>query len=336
MTPRNQLQITVVIPTINRLAALTRCLAALEVQSLAREQFEVVVVDDGSTDGTTQYLAARAASGTCRYLALSQGGPARARNAGVRTALGRVIVFIGDDIYAAPDFLEQHLRVHAASPGDTTAVVGRTEWAQTVRITPLMRYDRLGQFDYHDIDAGRVDPDNLPFRFFYTSNVSIARSFLERHRLHFDEEFRHAMGEDGELAYRAFRHGLRLRYRPEALAYHDHPVTFTASRARFRLKGEVTILQARKHPEWADLTFLRLDWRGRLRHAVRGACARALVPVLNWADKRELEIDAWHLGKAYDFVFAEAEFTGMRQALARATSSTVSAEGRVRATARPS
>ena len=313
----DQPHITVIIPTMNRLAALTRCLAGLEAQTLARNEFEILVIDDGSRDGTLEYLASVADSGRCRYIALSQGGPARARNAGIRAARGRLMVFIGDDIYATPSFLEEHLRIHAAGTDDAVSVLGRTEWAPTLHVTPLMRYEKLGQFDYHEIESRLVDPTNLPYRFFYTSNVSVARSFLERHHLFFDEDFRHAMGEDGEFAYRAAQHGFRLRYQRDALAYHDHPTTFSASRARFRLKGEVTILQAQKHPEWADLSFLRRTWRGRLRHAVRRGGARALVPVLTWADQRELDIQTWRLGWAYDFVFAEAELQGMQQAFER-------------------
>ena len=311
------LRISVIIPTRNRLAALKRCLAALEAQTLPRDAWEVIVVNDGSTDGTAEYLTTGAAAGTWRYTALSQGGPARARNAGIREARGRVLVFIGDDIYPTPAFLERHLAAHDAVGNDATAVLGRTEWANTLHVTPLMRYEGLGQFDYHEIDAGAADVNasDLPFRFFYTSNVSVCRTFLERHGLLFDEDFRQAMGEDGEFAFRARRHGLRLRYEPVALAHHDHPTTFTAARARCRLKGEVTILQARKHPDWANLEFLALDWRGRIRHGVRRLCAGALVPVLTWADLEELEIDAWRLGWAFDFVFAEAEFSGMRRAL---------------------
>ncbi|MEQ1907642.1 MAG: glycosyltransferase family 2 protein [Vicinamibacterales bacterium] len=307
-------RISVIIPTRNRLDALKRCLAALDAQTLPRDEWEVIVVNDGSTDGTDEYLTSGAAAGIWRYTALSQGGPARARNAGIREARGRVLVFIGDDIYATPAFLERHLALHDSRDGDATAVLGRTEWAHTLHVTPLMRYEGLGQFDYHEIEAGAVDASDLPFRFFYTSNVSVCRSFLERHGLLFDEDFRQAMGEDGEFAFRARRHGLRLRYEPDALAHHDHPTTFTAARKRCRLKGEVTILQAHKHPEWANLEFLALGWRGRIRHGLRRLWARALVPVLTWADLQELEIDAWRLGWAFDFVFAEAEFAGMRDA----------------------
>jgi glycosyltransferase involved in cell wall biosynthesis len=311
------LDITVVIPTKNRLGALKQCLTALDRQTLPRQRWEVLVVDDGSTDDTAAFLSAQADAGVLRTLSLTSGGPARARNAAIRDARGELLVFIGDDTYPAPAFLEQHLAAGGAPASDTVAVVGLTEWASTAHVTPLMRYSGLGQFDYHLVDQGRVDAEDLPFWFFYTSNVSICRSFLLRHNLLFDEDFRHAMGEDGELAYRAVRYGLRLRYAPAAVAFHDHPTTFSATRARFRLKGEVTILQARKHHEWADLGFLTLSWRGRLRHALRRAVAGTLAPGLAWLDRREIDFSAWHLGWAFDFVFEVAEFDGMLAAFGR-------------------
>jgi glycosyltransferase involved in cell wall biosynthesis len=313
------LQISVIIPTRNRLDVLKQCLAALDTQTLPRDQWEAIVIDDGSADGTVEYLAECRAAGTCHSIALAHGGPARARNVGIRAARGRVLIFIGDDIYATPTLLEQHLAAQKVADSDAVAVIGRTVWAPTAHVTPLMRHEGLRQFDYHEIDAGLVDAGNLPFRFFYTSNVSVCRSFLERHGLLFDEDFRHAMGEDGELAYRACKRGLRLRYEPEALAHHDHPTNFAEARARFRLKGEVTILQAHKHSDWADLTFLALGWRARLRHGLRRVCADALTPALSWVDRQELDLQTWRIGWAFDFAFAEAEFGGMRTAWIKAS-----------------
>lgn len=307
--------LTVIVPTRNRLNVLQKCLAALDAQTLAAAHWELVIVDDGSTDGTRDYLQDRGGSRPFRMIATSAGGPAKARNAGIRVARGEILVFIGNDILPTPTFLEHHLAWHRRYDVETTAILGRTEWVTTEPVTPLMRYQRLGQFDYHRIGRD-IDPQNLPFSFFYTSNVSVRRSFLEHHHLLFDEDFRHAMGEDGELGYRAQRQGLRLRYNPEALAYHEHPTTFLASRARFHLKGRVTILQASKHPDWADLSFLSMGWRGRLRHHLRRLAASLLAPMLALADRLGLDIDAWRLGRALDFVFETAEIDGMLQALA--------------------
>src|SRR6267378_524730 len=97
---------SVVIPTYNRLDMLLRVLDALERQADAPE-FEVIVVDDGSTDGTASTVAKRAGD---RLLFRSQpnGGPGNARNHGVTLASGRVVVFIGDDTVPEPTFLAEH------------------------------------------------------------------------------------------------------------------------------------------------------------------------------------------------------------------------------------
>src|SRR5436190_4095805 len=94
--------VTVVIPTCNRMSVLLKCLEALARQTWPQPQRDVIVVDDGSTDGTFDSLRPFIQSGELRYHRLSSGGPARARNVGLRLALGEIIVFIGDDIICTP------------------------------------------------------------------------------------------------------------------------------------------------------------------------------------------------------------------------------------------
>ena len=160
---------SVVIPTYNRLTMLLRVLEALEQQRNA-PSFEVIVINDGSTDDTDRALSQRKG---IVYRAQPNGGPGRARNHGVSLASGEFVIFIGDDTVPEPDFVAEHARIHAG--GDAlTACLGYTGWPRGERVTAFMDYinDYGLQFGYRLIDDGAV----VPFNFFYTSNISLPRS----------------------------------------------------------------------------------------------------------------------------------------------------------------
>ena len=214
----------IIIPTYNRAAALKLCLQHLERQTFAF--FEVVVVDDGSTDSTQDemqdYILAPKLS--LRYVRQKNSGPARARNLAVSMAAAPLCVFIGDDILCSPGFAAAHLGFHRQRPGLAQAGLGLTQWASVGQtVTPFMRWmDQSGaQFDYQALKAG-TPPD---WRHFYTSNLSLKTELLRKHP--FDERFTKAMVEDVELGYRLMMlEELEIGFLPEALADHLHPTDF--------------------------------------------------------------------------------------------------------------
>ena len=103
---------SVVIPTFRRPETLFPVLDALGRQ-VAPPEFEVVVVDDGSGDDTPARLAAYRPAYPFRYFSQSNGGPASARNRGVREARGRIVLFLGDDTVPEPALLSVHGKAHA-------------------------------------------------------------------------------------------------------------------------------------------------------------------------------------------------------------------------------
>lgn len=310
------MRLSVVIPTLDREVKLTRVLEALSRQAPeVPGGCEVLVADDGSSDGTHNLLSALEAEGRLRALLLSHGGPARARNSAAAQAQGELLLFLGDDTTPEPGFLAGHERAHRETPGPV-AVLGHTAWDdERMRVTPFLRYlnDRGAQFGYGLIQ----DPENVPFNFFYTSNVSLPRSlFSDLHG--FDETFPAAAWEDVELAYRASRAGngsvpFRIVYRPGLRARHDHPTNLADFLARQRRSGSAAAVLAGKHPELA--TWLGVE--NALRVSERRPLAVSVLAVgLSVLDPLGVPLP----GRVYDKILRRDYLVGLKEQLARAPS----------------
>ncbi len=265
-----------VVPTHRRPDLLRRCLAALAGQQTPAEAFEVVVVDDASGDGTPDVLAESAAAmPNLRWASLPRNaGPATARNHGVAMARGPVVLFIDDDIVATPSLVGTHLRLHEAG-SDNLGVVGLVEWHPDLPVTPFMTWlDGTDlQFAFgNGLAPGPVDP---PQRAFYTCNLSLRRPAFDAAG-GFDERFPHPAYEDVELGWRLGRRGLRLEYRPEALAWHARAVTLSDFCARMAMVAESAVLLRRSHPEVPVEVEAPPGgpWQSLLRHVLRPVAQR--------------------------------------------------------------
>ena len=240
---------SVVVPTWNRLATLLRVIDALDAQK-DPPSFEMIVVDDGSTDETAKVLGAlageRAGKAPLRFESQKNSGPGRARNRGVELATGRYVVFIGDDTVPESSFLAEHARVHRDSRDDAmTACLGYTGWPPEEPVTAFMDYinDYGLQFGYRLIRDGDV----VPFNFFYTSNISIDRALIAAHP--FDTSFPAAAWEDIEIAYRLEAKGLKIRYNARAVTRHYHRMTVDSFAKRQFTVGRSGAIFFEKHPE---------------------------------------------------------------------------------------
>ena len=213
--------ISVIIPTYNRSSALLWCLEHLETQTF--RNFDVVIVDDGSSDDTAGAVAHYKLSSSLRILYVHQenGGPAKARNTAVRVASSPICLLIGDDILASPHMVECHLDFHHEQSELAACGLGLTRWeTRRQELTPFMRYFEQVQFAYTDLSLG-TQPD---WRHFYTSNLSVKTELLRRYL--FDERYPKAAMEDVELAYRIRRsEELKIVFLPKALAWHYHPTS---------------------------------------------------------------------------------------------------------------
>jgi GT2 family glycosyltransferase/SAM-dependent methyltransferase len=255
---------SIVIPTRDRRESVLRALAALERQDIDPGAFEVLVVDNGSTDGTAD--AVRGHAGALRLRLVEEGRPGRAPacNAGIAASRGRIVILLDDDMEPAPGWLAAHLRAHD-TPG--RAVVGAAPTAAPSR-SIAGRYLQ-GRFDRHLHKLARTEVQT--FRDVYTGNFSI-----ERHHLlelgGFDEQFAGYGNEDGELAIRLMARDVRFAYAPDAVALQHQDKDLQRAFADARAKGANAVRLANVHPGAQDDLAL-----GRPASRRRTVVRRALV-----------------------------------------------------------
>jgi glycosyltransferase involved in cell wall biosynthesis len=239
-------EVSVVIPTHDRMDIFPEVVAGLEAQQGA-PPFELIVVDDGSGEATTRFLETHDFKIPTLVLHQANQGPAMARNTGVLAARGRLVAFLGDDTVPSPRWLAAHRAAHARfGDGASLAVIGYTAWHQRMRVTPFLRYiNEFGlQFGYSLIS----NPEDVPFNFFYTSNLSLRRQLLLDEP--FDLRFPYAAWEDIELAYRLKqRRNLRLVYERSATVEHYHPTDLKRFMARQERAGYSGVVFWKLHPE---------------------------------------------------------------------------------------
>ena len=271
---------SVVIPTYNRLPILQKCLRALEEQFIEPpvERYEVVVVDDGSSDDTVPWLRAHAAAlPHVRLICQEHGGPAEGRNRGVEEACGDVIVFIDSDLVVTPTFLVCHARALAAAwrrRGDhlcfTYGAVVNT-----------------ANFDVPTSEPHKLT--DLSWAYFATGNVAIDRGVLERAGL-FDTGFHLYGWEDLELGERLRQLGVVLVRAPEAVGYHWHPALSLEQIPNLmrveRERAKMALVFFRKHPSRRVRFIVQYTWLHRLLWELLTLGGlineRSLRPLLAW------------------------------------------------------
>jgi GT2 family glycosyltransferase len=236
----DQPRISVVVPTYNRLDTLHYVIPSLVGQDLRAGEFEVLVADSNSTDGTKEFLAEVAREYPyLRHLPGPYTGRAMARNAGIAAARARIVLFTDADIIASPDLLSQHL-AHHDRPG-TRAVVGMEVQVDSYQDYLAKRDRRELRQPLHGERHKR-----LSWLYFLTGNASVPRAQLERVG-RFDEDFTGYGHEDLELGYRLQQAGIPIEYEPNAVDYHWHPVPWDEQQGKYELAGRSTVRFYRKH-----------------------------------------------------------------------------------------
>ncbi|MBI4320708.1 MAG: glycosyltransferase [Chloroflexi bacterium] len=206
------MRFSVVIPTHNRKELLQQVLLALAGQSYAQDHYEVVVVVDGSEDGTIDMLRQIEVPYGLRWMCQERRGVARSRNAGAACAQGEIILFLDDDVIPVPDLLAEHARHHH---DEKAVVIGRLSPAVGSKRPGWARWEeQLLDRHFRTLDEKRR---KVVGRHVYSGNFSVRKSHFVAIG-GFDETLPRA--EDIDLGYRLEQRGLHFYFSPRANGIH--------------------------------------------------------------------------------------------------------------------
>ena len=244
----DELVASVVISTFNRADALIETLETLAQQDLAHDRYEVIVVDDGSTDHTWSVLDRASMPYGLRKLRHEKNrGVSAGRNSGIREARGRNLIFVSDDVLTPPDFIRRHVEMLERMPGYW--VVGAFRQRDSLTDTPFGRYlDELEREFERARTTHQIGPGLWEMAWPTARNLSLPRADIERIGL-FDERFRTTC-EDQDLAQRARRIGIRFVYATEIDCVHNDQTADLARYCNFQERGASdTVACVRRSPE---------------------------------------------------------------------------------------
>jgi glycosyltransferase involved in cell wall biosynthesis len=229
------LEASVVISTFNRADALAETLAAFAKQDLSPDSYEVIVVDDGSTDNTWAHLETMSTPYKLRTVRHERNrGVSAGRNSGIRLAQGRTLIFVSDDVLVPPSFVRQHVETVERMPGYW--VVGAFRQHDSTSATPFGRYlQNLERGFSRGRTAGEIAPGLWEMTWPTARNLSLPRSDLDQIGL-FDERFRTTC-EDQDLAQRARQVGIHFVYSEEIDCIHNDHVADLARYSDFQKRG---------------------------------------------------------------------------------------------------
>ena len=273
--------ISVVIPTYNRFPILKKCLFALEKQYITDsniEGYEIILVDDGSTDNTLEWLEKNQQQFPhLKTFQQDRQGPAAARNLGIDRAAGDTIIFIDSDLVVTEHFLQAH----------ASALIAGKEKLKSDRLFTYGWVINTCNFDNPTTESYKIT--DFSAAYFATGNVAIAKKWLLEAGK-FDPRFQLYGWEDLELGVRLKKLNLKLIKCPEAVGYHWHS-PFKIEQIpqlieREIQRGRMGVIFYRKHPTWnvkmmIQMTLLhRLLW-GAL--TLRGTLnEKTMRPLLQW------------------------------------------------------
>jgi len=233
--------VSVVLGTYNQKEILKRVLDAYQEQTIGNN-FEVIVVDSSSTDGTAELLKTYSAKFSFKPIIQANKGKANARNRGVKEAASDLIIITDSDMIADPGFIKAHVDAHQDAEEKPLCFEGVTYDMAHLHWPPEK------EFIHPYIKPNYPDRKKLGFYYFLTGNISFPKSVFEEAG-GFSEDFLGYGWEDIELGYRLSRQKIPLYYLKSAINYHYHVVLADDAIDRHYAKGESARIMLQKHPK---------------------------------------------------------------------------------------
>lgn len=227
------MEISVVVPARNAARTIGNCLEGLLEQSVPRDLYQVIVVDDGSTDDTR-----RVAQGAgVELIAQPHEGPAAARNRGVVASRGAIVLFTDADCVPEGNWIEEMLQ-----PFEDPEIVGVKGVYRTRQRGIVPRFVQLEYEERYELMARQRWIDFIDtYSAGYRREVFLAEGG-------FDTQYPNASVEDQELSFRLAERGHKMVFNPGAAVYHHHPETLMAYvRRKFNI-GYWKVRVLRRHP----------------------------------------------------------------------------------------
>jgi glycosyltransferase involved in cell wall biosynthesis len=269
---------TIQLCTYNRSALLERVLDACFEQTVDRDDYEVVLVNDGSTDDTQAVVERARARATCAFVVIDQpnSGLAKGRNSGIAHSSGERIVFIDDDVLPLPNFVQEHLRSHDAHPA------------------AIVRGGAINVESFDSLPPPLWTIKDYSGNFFWTTNVSLPLATI-RAIDGFNESFSEYGWEDIDVGLRLRFRGVKAVFNPKALVYHWKPRPRSGNVEKMLLQAgaqaRTAVQLAQIHPHWRTYLATGMNPVQRAYHATtRGlhAATRLRKQVGDLSDDRPL------------------------------------------------
>ena len=250
---KNEPVLSAIICTYNRVKLLRNALESLLPQTIDKEHYELIVIDDGSSDATQECVLSYSDKLPLKYFFQRNAGLASAKNHGIFASSGDILLFLDDDDNLATNFFEQHLNTHKNYPEENFAVLNYTTWDPNIKITLLMKFivgTGAFLFSYPNLKHNQI----LDFTYFWGGRSSCKRKFLLDHGV-FNPVFRFGC-EDIELGFRLSKYGMKVVFNKEAVSYMERPIDFDGFIKRLYKQGQSQFVFSQIHqdPEILRLT----------------------------------------------------------------------------------